>query len=395
MNMNPIEGQIDIDLYPDNSHVARADIHSTRPLQASQVMVGKSPEEALSLIPLMYNVCGIAQARTALRAIQDQLAISPNPAAEIARDMLVLVENAREHLFRVLVDWPRLFELDQDQQPLPLLGRLIPECKQALFVDSNAFALDSELQVNRTSVINLIDELDNTLEQAVFQRSTDDWLKIYDINALIQWVRESDSPAAKVLAIIDNRGWGSQGVADLNALPQLDRQELINRFDASDADEFIAHPQWHGQHYETSCLTRQLRQPLIRSLTGEFHIGLLTRMTARLVELARIPRQLRDLLARLGSIATEPASDPISAPGLGLAQTEAARGRLIHRVQLENGKIIRYQILAPTEWNFHPQGLITQSLENLSASDEQQLQQLAKLMINAIDPCVGYELSVH
>ena len=101
------------------------------------------------------------------------------------------------------------------------------------------------------------------------------------------------------------------------------------------------------------------------------------------------------MLARLGSIATEPAAEPEAAPGLGLAQTEAARGRLIHRVQLEDGKISRYQILAPTEWNFHPQGLIAQSLGNLSVSDGQQLQLLAKMMINAIDPCVGYDLRIH
>ena len=141
--MNAIEGQIDIDLYPDNSDGERVGISSSRPVQASRVMEGKSPDEALSLIPLLFNICGVAQARTSLSAIQDQLAISPHPAEEIARDMLVLTETAREHLFRILVDWPRLFKLDRDEQALSLLGRLIPDCKQALFTDGDAFALNS------------------------------------------------------------------------------------------------------------------------------------------------------------------------------------------------------------------------------------------------------------
>ncbi len=391
--MNAIEGQIDIDLYPHNSDGERVGISSSRPVQASRVMEGKSPDEALSLIPLLFNICGVAQARTSLSAIQDQLAISPHPAEEIARDMLVLTETAREHLFRILVDWPRLFKLDRDEQALSLLGRLIPDCKQALFADGNAFALDSQLQVDRTALNNLIDELDQTLQQAVFHRPSKDWLKIYDVNALMQWAREFDGPAASALVIIYDRGWSSQGVADLSTLPLLDRQELIAQLDAADADDFIAHPRWHGQHYETSCLIRQLRQPLIRALAGEFHIGLLTRQAARLVELARIPQQLRDLLARLGSAETNPVEEPAS--GHGLASTEAARGRLIHRVQLEDGKISRYQILAPTEWNFHPQGLIAQSLANIDATSDAQLEYLARLMINAIDPCVGFELRVH
>jgi Ni,Fe-hydrogenase I large subunit len=73
---------------------------------------------------------------------------------------------------------------------------------------------------------------------------------------------------------------------------------------------------------------------------------------------------------------------------------EASRGRLIHRVALEGERISRYQILAPTEWNFHPQGVLARGLAGLDVKDPGKFRWQAGLLINTIDPCVGYDLEV-
>ncbi len=86
--------------------------------------------------------------------------------------------------------------------------------------------------------------------------------------------------------------------------------------------------------------------------------------------------------------------DVVSVQNPGLGQVEAARGRLLHRIQLDGERIRRYQIVAPTEWNFHPQGVVAQSLKTLSG-DNEQIEQQARLLINEIDPCVTYQLSVN
>jgi uptake hydrogenase large subunit len=391
--MNAIEGQLNIDLYPHKIAQARVEISSSRPLQACRVMIGKTPEEALKVLPLMYNVCGVAQARTSLKAIQSNLAIPEKRNAEAAREMLVLVENAREHLFRILVDWPTLFKLEQDQSQLPQLGRLIKEFKVALFANGDAFALHSQLQPDSQLLHQLIDQLENTMQQAIYHQPTEQWLQINDIDTLYDWSKGHDSTATNSLSIICDHGWTSQGFSRLDALPELDDNELIQRFNDSTADQFIAQPDWHGQQYETTTLSRQMDQPLIQSLAQEFHNTLITRWVARLLELARIPNQLRQLLTDIES--SDSSSPTVASSNMGLAQTEAARGRLIHRVEIDNGLISQYQILAPTEWNFHPQGLIAHSLGNLTSKDPELLQKLARLMINVIDPCVGYELKVH
>jgi uptake hydrogenase large subunit len=391
--MNAIEGLLNIDLYPNKMAQQRVEISSSRPLKACKVMIGKTPEEVLKVLPLMYNVCGVAQARTSLRAIQNNLSIEEKRNAEAAREMLVLVENAREHLFRILIDWPTLFKLEQDQSQLPLLGRLIKEFKVALFANGDAFSLDSQLQPDGQLLRQLIEQLENTLQQAIYHQPTEQWLQISDIDTLYNWSKGYDSTATNSLSIICDHGWTSQGFSRLDSLPELDSNELMQRFNDSTAEQFIAQPEWHGKQYETTSLSRQMEQPLIKSLAQEFHNTLITRWVARLLELARIPTQLRQLMTDIessDSIATNSSNSNI-----GLAQTEAARGRLIHRVEIENGLISQYQILAPTEWNFHPQGLIAHSLGNLTSKDPDLLQQLARLMINVIDPCVSYELKVH
>jgi Ni,Fe-hydrogenase I large subunit len=57
--------------------------------------------------------------------------------------------------------------------------------------------------------------------------------------------------------------------------------------------------------------------------------------------------------------------------------------------------IKNYQIIAPTEWNFHPSGVAALSLHTLTATDESTLRHQATVLIDAFDPCVKFELSLN
>ncbi len=406
-----IEGQLSIDLYPQSKNSARVKVTSTRQLQATKILIGKTPEQVLSIIPLLFNVCGVAQAHAALSSIEQNLNYETQPSLNIARNMLVLVENAKEHLFQLSVIWPKLFKLETDSTNLTYLSQIISEFKSALFQEGNAFSLESKLAGHCHYTDYMIDKLEQYLRDHVFSCTTEDWLKIKDNSSLKQWAKHCDTVAAHSVNIICKRGWEAQGLTDSNHLPKLDEQHLLNILDSDKADQFIAQPDWNGHCYETTSLTRQAEQPIIKSLLNNFNASLLTRWVARLVELARIPQKLREQLDLLVStsqllntetaVSTNSKNWPTENSSPGLAQVEAARGRLIHRVKIEQGIISDYRILAPTEWNFHPQGLATKSLYSLASSNlahsnqKDELEQLAHLMINAIDPCVGYKLRIH
>jgi Nickel-dependent hydrogenase len=101
----------------------------------------------------------------------------------------------------------------------------------------------------------------------------------------------------------------------------------------------------------------------------------------------------RQLLGQISANSTLPVQQG-SSGGMGLAQVQAARGLLIHRLVLHKGKVYDYRVVAPTEWNFHPKGVVAYSLKRLQADSVNDLQRQAELLINAIDPCVPYQLNL-
>ena len=375
-----VEGELIITLSP-RENGSEVSLTSSRPVLASRILIGKTPQQALETIPLLFSVCGVAQARAGLLAMQNQC----EPAQETARDILVLVETAREHLLRVLLDYPKLFGFELQSTSLPEISQLNQQWKKALFKEGNAFGFDSQLDFDDDHCQLLFNQLETLMHEQIFGCATSSWLEIDYFSALQSWVQSCDSAAAVSLKKIGQQGWYEQGVSDCLPLPELSSSELKKRFDSPNANAFIAQPSWDDECYESTVLSRHLSSPLISHLLKQFNKGLITRWVARLVEMAQIPLKIKTLLKKLSS--NNNASNKTNSHGI--AQVEAARGRLIHRVQISNKVIENYQILAPTEWNFHPQGLIKQALSNIKSA---KIEQLARIMINAIDPCVGYQL---
>ena len=71
--------------------------------------------------------------------------------------------------------------------------------------------------------------------------------------------------------------------------------------------------------------------------------------------------------------------------GQALAWCEMARGLLLHWVRLDvAGAVQDYRVLAPTEWNFHPEGALAQAVAALPCDAVSRARTLAA----AYDPCV-------
>jgi uptake hydrogenase large subunit len=175
------------------------------------------------------------------------------------------------------------------------------------------------------------------------------------------------------------------------ALPEIPDAELITRMSASDSADFISRPTWHGQPCETSPFTRALATPLIDALIESHGRGLLPRLAAQLLDVA-MHMQLLALEPETTRRVQEP--PPHSAEGVGLGRSGAARGLLVHLVRVENDRVGDYRILAPTEWNFHPQGVVAQGLAALPVGSETAVRRQAALLITAIDPCVGFSITL-
>ncbi len=377
-----IEGRLDIHLSPQGGD---ARIVSTRPLHAAQLFEGKAIGETLKLIPLLFNVCGQAQRIAAVRAIESAAGTPAGNAVEDARDRLKQIETLREHLWRVLLEWPEFYGRQQAGDTLATLIKILEAAKLA--VDPRQRLCTRPGLADADTRHGVFDELTKALNEALtrtlFGSTPDKWAAL-DIDDLDIWVANTDTPAANLLRMVAQRGWQTLGRTRTDVLPDLDSGRLLERLDGDNADDFIATPSWDGITGETGPAARLQTHPLLGELANEFGHGLQLRLVARLLEIARLAGALRQ--------ASPDESRFSEAPGL--SQLEAARGRLCHRVVLDGDRIARYRILAPTEWNFGPQGPAIAALREIHEDDAATARSQAKLLIHALDPCVGYNLEV-
>ncbi len=379
-----IEGHLSIGLRTACGSVDQVSIDSSRPLYAARVFHGKRVSEALKILPMLFSICGTAQACAGVRACEQALGVRAVVCIERLREVLVGMETMREHLWRILLDWPVF--LGQTPTKNGMTGMLALQCdhRLALTVGQDPFQLCAadRFPASRPSR-DFVREASLILERLVFGMPPAHWLDIDSSKALEKWVTSTTTVAARLLRHVIQMQWNEVGRCEIASLPFMDEGHMQQMLEG---DDFIRRPQWFGDCRETTCFTRT-DSCLLQHLRSQYGNGLLVRLVARLTELAQRSSNLIPVM-----MAAEEDS-PASAHNPGLGQVAAARGQLLHRVRVENDCVVSYQILAPTEWNFHPQGVLAKSLATLQG-DVAQMQQQARLLINAIDPCVGYELSI-
>ncbi|KAB2920508.1 MAG: nickel-dependent hydrogenase large subunit [Hyphomicrobiaceae bacterium] len=155
-------------------------------------------------------------------------------------------------------------------------------------------------------------------------------------------------------------------------------------------------PRLRGAVVEVGALARQVvdGHPLIMDLVAKGGGNARNRVIARLLEIARIV-PLMEAWAR--SIhPREPCcyhgSTPAEAEGEGLI--EAARGALGHWIQVRNGRILNYQIIAPTTWNFSPRdmngqpGVCEQALIGAPVRAGEVEPVAVQHIVRSFDPCM-------
>jgi len=357
-----VEGKLEISLFPEDGRISRVEITSSRPLRLTKLFAGKTPDEALALIGSLYSVCGIAQKAVALGALEAALGLQAPDEVQKARGLAVWAETAREHILRIVMDWG-------DGKPPKELPSIVAMPGLVVKALGETFALGGQCEMEREVIETQIGFLQDFLEKEILGAHWSDGTE--------EWIAARETPMAERVYQIKARGWADLGdQAKTAPLPPMEAGLLTERFAYPD---YVAKPDWLGDVCETTALTR----------SGVEGRGLLSRMAALVAELAAIPQCLRNFLDGQGEGATAEC-----VKNWGIGQVEAARGRLVHGIRLANGKVGEYRILAPTEWNFHPEGVAAQSLTGLEFEDETSLVEQARQLICAIDPCVAFEIKV-
>jgi hypothetical protein len=168
-------------------------------------------------------------------------------------------------------------------------------------------------------------------------------------------------------------------------LSAADDIDIVMRL-LADGATFSDAPDLDGRIPETGVWARRVgREPILPPRAGPAE-----RLKARIAEVARLCAWLET-----GDLSIEDsvvASYRLGA-GRGAAAVECARGRLYHAVELDEGRIVRFEFLAPTEWNFHARGPVVRSLHGSGLAAGRLGQDAVRTLIGSFDPCVGFNLS--
>ena len=385
------EGRIRIQLRSRGQRVEDVHIESSRPVAACQVLVGRTPQEAPAIAASLFGVCRQAQSlacRRACDAASGQLAGSEQ---DTGTALGVEIEILREHAWRFLLDWPARFHAPardaEMRQILILLQALEASAKQVSKRTASA-------QNRSGDAAQALDKL-GTMLTAVIAGPKGRAAIDTDDGAFEDWCANENDGMAWLFKNVLHPGLASLGSSPVALMAQLDLAAIDARL-AKDSDGgFVSAPDWNGAGLETGPLARHQRHPLVTWAHERAGSGLLARLLARLLDLFAGLDRIRQIIHGEHAPADlENLGGEYQGRRFGLARVETARGSLVHRVEIQGDAVHRYQILAPTEWNFHPRrGPLIAGLAGLTGHPD-QLVPLANMVVTALDPCVDFELSV-
>ena len=351
-------GSVSVLFDPSASPGGRVAVRSSRGPMVARLLAGKAPgEELYGLVGLIYALCPAAQ-QGSLRA-----AVAAAEGRKIEAHEIVLAAQAEamlEHL--------RLFLMD-----LPLALGLAP------FAEARAIgALRAKLAA-LTRGAGSAKEL--TLEIAALARTSilaglPEEAEPKTLSKMLCRAAEWASPAARslferALTIHD------RSAADV---PLLDTESPEVRAELSSlvwTEGFTERPHLSCGPCQTHALARHA------ALVPQEALPLPALLFARLLELAMLSLGM----PQEGWLRTE--RDNCRA----LSIMQCARGSLVTAVEMRRGLIERAVIVAPTEWNFHPQGAASRLLNTIPARSFAEFEQKARRSLLLLDACIPYTIT--
>jgi uptake hydrogenase large subunit len=368
------EGEITVRLSCVDQHVIKASVASSRTGLPARLVRGRPAGDVERMVPLLFSVCGRAQGAAAASAIAAANGVQARPDVAARQALEVTLETVQDTVWRLLIDWPKAMGEAALVAPVALIRQAAGRVKD------DGLTLDAFIAV-----------ADAVLADHVYGQPPATWLASTDLTELTWWINCGQTLPARLLRRLRDEA-PELGHSEVALMPDATLDNLRRAvFPGLETDpDYARFPRWNGAPAETGALARQAAAPLIDDLKRRDGRIATTRFVARLVELAALLDQLR--LRAAGRL--RPVRAHALAPGIGVGLAETARGLLLHRVSLEQGLVVDYQIVAPTEWNFHPDGALTQGLKGRSAADAARLEREARTVVQSLDPCVACKVEI-
>jgi hypothetical protein len=373
MSLSSLSGQISIQLICQRQteyEITAVELQSDRLRLTPNLLRYKPLNLAPKVLGSLFSLCGTAQTVAALQACEAVAEQALAASSLLERQQAIQIETVFEHSLRLGQDWAQALSIPP----------LAPEYLRQLF--------QMKRELNKGLTPLLLARLQQALEQHLLGLKLHTWLQLCEQGDVAQL--KPYGLVGQLLSQLAQQHWLALGNNQVQALPAAlahNSQWWQQQLTQATAEDFCALPTFNGCACETSSFTRQCLHPALQAWQQVYGSGLATRLIARVL----------DLIVHLQGLQQTESADLISTAAFaktGWVSVGTARGLLVHRVYAEAAGIQVYQIVAPTEWNFHPQGSLARMLQSLRTENLASLRQQAQALITALDPCVNYQLEI-
>ncbi|MCW8837061.1 MAG: nickel-dependent hydrogenase large subunit [Thiovulaceae bacterium] len=406
-----IEGEATLDFNFKDEKIEFVDIKFNSTRGVENILKGKNALDALVINPRVCGICGHAHLIATVKALESCYKdIKISKKAEIIRELTLNFELIHNHFKWFYLTLFPLFGFKQEvlkaSYASQLMGKAIATFGGQYPHTSYAVVGGVVCDVTSMDIVKIHSYIDETIkffEKNVIDVDVEKFILCDNVDMALN--SEGDLP--KILKEIYEKEWLELGksydrfiVFGGNSYFKSGKShktrvskklpfEYVK--EEKNKSSYAKNVSFKDKYYEVGPLSRAMLKkiPLIKDSHRRYGDSILSRILARVCEMAQLLNHSKALLKELDiseASYIEPQVDISKISASGVGAVEAARGSLIHKVELEEGKIKNYEIITPTQWN-----LAGGSRENQGISQKAMVglkdEKIAELVFKTFDVC--------
>ena len=404
-----IEGEAKLHFSFKNKKIDFVDIEFLQTRSIEKILEGKNVLDALVINPRVCGICGHAHLIATVEAIEDCYeSIEISNKAKIIRELTLNFELIQNHFkwfyFTVLPLFGYKQAVLKASYPSQLMSKAIAVIAGQYPHNSYAIVGGVVSDVTNMDMIKVSQYINETLK--FFKENLlelNDILECNNIDSLFN--QKGDLPM--ILDDIIKNSWEHLGKSydrfiafGENSYFTKGKSLKTRRFTNISLDDveeftnknsFAKNVTFKDKYFEVGPLSRAIinKTPLIKDSHDKYEDSIVSRIVARVYEIPQLLKHSQELLNQINleePSYIKPKIDISKITSIGNSAVEAARGSLIHKVNLENGIIKKYEIITPTQWN-----LSNGTRENQGISQHAMVglkdEKIAEIVFKAFDVC--------
>lgn len=371
-----IEGEAKLNFNMKDGKIDFVDISFMSTRNIENILKGKAAFDALVINPRVCGICGHAHLMATVQALEScykdlQLTNKAKTIRELTLNFELIQNHFKWFYLTLLPLFGQKQQILKATYPSQLMGKAIAVFGGQYPHTSYAIVGGVVCEVTQTDLIKLQHYIDETIkffEKNLVQSEGQSFLECENIDTVLS--KEGD--LIEILNIIKTHDWIELGksydryiVFGQNSYFDKGKSvktRVSNNITISSVKEteqetsYAKNVSYKEKYYEVGPLARAMikKTPLIKDAHRKYGDSMLSRILARVCEISQLLHHSKELISKLDlseASYIKPSQEISKLTASGYACVEAARGSLIHKVELENGLIKNYEIITPTQWN--------------------------------------------